>query len=248
MVPAVTVSGVAGVRRDPGKMREGVQRMEFETEYEAFMQDRQRGRTGLAAQRLENGLGHAEHLFLEKVWWPGFHHFDNLYPEYEVADFKDTHRYIDFAYIKPHFKIAIEIDGFGSHWQDITQQEFIDHLRRQNDLLMDHWQVLRFAFEEVRGHPRSCLKTITQMIAIVTADVQGDMAALSVLNRAIVQQVMAADGPVTARGIQAKFGFSDRTASRHLINLAKMGWLEPVSGVHRFHAYRMHPKYADLRL
>lgn len=41
-----------------------------------------------------------------------------------IRDFKDGHRFIDFAYIQPHFRIAIEIDGFGPHWQDITPDEF----------------------------------------------------------------------------------------------------------------------------
>ncbi|WP_426901554.1 hypothetical protein [Rossellomorea vietnamensis] len=41
-----------------------------------------------------------------------FQHFRFLHPEYEINDFKDGKRYLDFAYIRPTMQICFEIDGW----------------------------------------------------------------------------------------------------------------------------------------
>lgn len=98
--------------------------MGFENEYEEFVHGHVQRRTGERLRRLHKGLGHAERRFLETVWWPTFHHFDHLHPEYEIHDYKDGYRYIDFAYIQPYFQVAIEIDGLESHWRNITKWQY----------------------------------------------------------------------------------------------------------------------------
>ncbi|WP_307203806.1 hypothetical protein [Paenibacillus harenae] len=63
-------------------------------------------------RRLASEHGYAEKLFLEKVWFPVFQHFNCLTPEYEVDDYIDGKRYLDFAYIRDTLRLAIEIDGY----------------------------------------------------------------------------------------------------------------------------------------
>jgi hypothetical protein len=70
-------------------------------------------------------------LSLGNVWWPLFHHFDHLHPEYEVDDFMDGKRYLDFAYIRQGARIYFEIDGYGSHLKGVSRWQFADHLERQ---------------------------------------------------------------------------------------------------------------------
>ena len=89
--------------------------MEFEKAHQSFICVHKQARTGERLRRLEEGHGQAEMMFLKQVWWPVFHHFDNLHPEYEVNDFKDGNRYLDFAYIRPAIRICFEIDGYGTH-------------------------------------------------------------------------------------------------------------------------------------
>ena len=43
---------------------------DFHVVYEAFKEDRLKHATGHRERRLAEGLGFAEKLFLEKVWWP----------------------------------------------------------------------------------------------------------------------------------------------------------------------------------
>jgi hypothetical protein len=60
--------------------------VDFEEAYELFIQQHLKTRKGEARRRLQEGHGHADKLFIEKVWWPVFGHFDGLQPEFEVQD------------------------------------------------------------------------------------------------------------------------------------------------------------------
>ncbi|RIV20949.1 hypothetical protein D2Q93_11085 [Alicyclobacillaceae bacterium I2511] len=63
-------------------------------------------------------------FFRENVWWPTLHNFSGLHPKYETPDFMEKYRYIDFTYIQPHLKIAI-----------------------------DGWHVLRFTYQDIKASP-----------------------------------------------------------------------------------------------
>ncbi len=81
--------------------------------------------------------GYAEKLFWLNAWWPAMGSVENLHPEYEVADFKDGSRYLDYAYIQGDFRACFEIDGFGPHWKDMGRAAFSDERMRQNHLIID---------------------------------------------------------------------------------------------------------------
>ncbi|MCY0900853.1 MAG: hypothetical protein OWU32_01540 [Firmicutes bacterium] len=124
----------------------------FSSAYDKFILHHLANASPARASRIAGGLGYVERLFLETVWWPTFRHFDGISPQHEVRDYDDGFRYIDFAYHLPHARVAIEIDGFGPHWRDISQEQFAANCRRQNMLILDEWRVLRFAFVDVRLH------------------------------------------------------------------------------------------------
>ncbi|MBW7474589.1 endonuclease domain-containing protein [Paenibacillus oenotherae] len=121
-------------------------------------------RKGENKRRLAQGLGHAEKLFLKQVWYPAFRQFDGLHPEYEVADFRDGSRFLDFAYFRFPLKLAIEIDGYGPHATHSSRWHFADSLMRQNHLVIDGWRVLRFAYDDVSDKPRMCEQVIQQFV------------------------------------------------------------------------------------
>jgi hypothetical protein len=50
--------------------------MTFELAYEEFIRHHIKSRHGEARRRLSEGLGHAEQLFLQQVWWPAFSNFE----------------------------------------------------------------------------------------------------------------------------------------------------------------------------
>jgi hypothetical protein len=132
----------------------------FEVKYEQFLATHMNNRKGESLRRLKAGHGYAEKLFLQYVWWPAIGHFNNLYPEYELNDYKDGSRYLDFAYIRLPFRIDIEIDGFHSHAKNMDRWKFADNLLRQNYLMLDGWKVIRFAKDHVENQPRQCQQII----------------------------------------------------------------------------------------
>ncbi|MDQ0189394.1 MarR family transcriptional regulator [Alicyclobacillus cycloheptanicus] len=221
--------------------------MEFEEAYQSWIASHRRKRTGDAGRRIENGLGHAERTFAEKVWWPAFYQFDNLHPEYAVRDFRDGLRYIDFAYIQPGFQIAIEIDGQATHWTH-SQEEFIDDRLRQNDLVIDGWYVIRFPYVVVSDRARNCQRTLQQLIGRLTVEVSKGLGALRVLDREIVRLAIGAGRPITTRDIVTRFRLERHAASEHLKRLVASGWLEPASGSQRIRSYRVRPQWANLRV
>jgi hypothetical protein len=105
--------------------------MGFEEVYALFMINQLKTRKGEAKRRLKEGHGHAEKLFLELVWWPIFRHFDYLFPEFEVRDFQDGYRYLDFAFIYLSFRVCFEIDGFGPHSRDMNRRQFAGYLPKK---------------------------------------------------------------------------------------------------------------------
>ena len=139
--------------------------MGFETEYQIFIETHLQSRTGERQRRLMAGDRQAEKLFSENVWWPLFQNFHYLHPEYEVIDFKDGQRYLDFAYLRPMIKLCFEIDGYGPHLKQISRWQFNDQLERQNQLMLDGWTVIRFSYDQVKDHPRRCQQMTEQIIA-----------------------------------------------------------------------------------
>jgi hypothetical protein len=199
--------------------------MEFDRRYKAFIRNHVKQRNPHSANRIKEGLDHASELFLRHVWWPAFHNFNELHPEYEVSDFKDGYRYIDFAYIRLHFKVAIEIDGIGTHWNNISQSKFSEHIQRQNHLVIDGWLVIRF-----------------------TGDLTGTLQALKVVDREIIRLAMGYNRPITARDVATHLQLSRASATRHLKYLAGKGFLTPASGQSRIRSYDMHSDMHTLQI
>ncbi|WP_240415526.1 endonuclease domain-containing protein [Paenibacillus periandrae] len=137
---------------------------DFIEAYHAFLREHAGSRQGERLRRLTEGHGFAEKLFVEQVWWPAFGNFDNLHPEYEISDFRDGSRFLDFALLRNSVRLAIEIDGFGPHSQKISRSQFSDQWMRQNHLIIDGWKVLRFSYDDVKDRPRMCEQLIQQFM------------------------------------------------------------------------------------
>ena len=105
--------------------------MSFTTAYEKWYQDHLERRSGERKDRLKRGLGHGEKVFLEKVWWPLFGHFDGLHPEYEVADWRNMNYFVDLMWRMGSVSIAFEIKGYGPHVQQTDRTRYRRELNRE---------------------------------------------------------------------------------------------------------------------
>lgn len=215
--------------------------MPFEHDYEVFLKMHLHQYSGEKLRRLNEGHGHAEKLFLQYVWWPAIGHFENLHPEYEVLDFKDGTRYLDFAYIRPPFQICFEIDGYGPHARDANRRQFADNLMRQNHLMIDGWKVIRFSYDDIQDKPRRCQQLLQQLMGRLFGDGQFPIK-LNWKQKEIVRVVLRSSVPVTPAEVSSQLGISDRYARDLLHQLVEMDVLLPASGTLRVRSYRLNNK------
>ncbi len=211
-------------------LKRGVE-VTFEEEYRTFIELHKLGRTGENQRRLEQGHGNAEKLFLKNIWWPLFRDFENLYPEYEVDEFRDGNRYLDFAYIRTGLRLCIEIDGFGPHLKKISRWQFSDQLFRQNQLVIDGWIVLRFSYDDVDERPRRCQQMIQQILGKYMENHRLDECSLSSVEKEIIRLAVKQNGVVKPREVGEYLQKHERTARRILKGLVSKKVLIPASGV-----------------
>lgn len=217
----------------------------FESEYTAFLQKHTCARTGESLRRLQVGHSHAERKFLEQVWWPAFGSFDFLHPEYAVYDFKGVTRFIDFAYIRFPVRVGIEIDGYGSHCRDLSRSQFADQLMRQNHLIIDGWQILRFSYDDVVDKPKIVQQLIHQFLGKWFSETTMD-AVLSLKEQLIIQFMISKQREVTPVEVAKHLGISSRHARTLLQRLVLAKLLLPASGGKRIRSYRLNPDAKQL--
>lgn len=70
---------------------------------------------------------------------------------------------IDFALVPE--RIAIEIDGYRPH--GLSKKGFANDRQRQNLLVINGWQVLRYTIRDIRLRPHECLEEIERLRNIV---------------------------------------------------------------------------------
>ncbi|MBP2243072.1 hypothetical protein J2Z40_003660 [Cytobacillus eiseniae] len=212
--------------------------MGFEEEYEAFLNAHLQARAGERLRRLQEGHNQAEMLFLKQVWWPLFYQFNYLHPEYEVDDFKDGKRYLDFAYIRPAIRICFEIDGYGPHLKSISRWQFSDSLERQNQLVIDGWTVIRFSYDQVNEKPRRCQQIVQQVIGQSLGD-ELDQTSLSFVEKEVLRLAIRNGEAISPIEVERDLKLSDKTVKKALSQLVDKKLLIPASGMKRVRSYQL---------
>lgn len=212
--------------------------MGFEGEYLAFMTAHLQARNGERLRRLQEGHNKAEMLFLKQVWWPLFYNFRYLHPEYEVNDFKDGTRYLDFAYIRLAIRICLEVDGYGPHLKNISRWQFSDSLERQNQLVIDGWTVIRFSYDQVKEKPRRCQQIVQQVIGRWLGD-ELDHTSLSFSEKEVLRLAIRKGADISPIEVQNYLKLSDKTVKKVLSQLVDKKMLIPTSGIKRVRSYRL---------
>lgn len=212
--------------------------MAFEDEYAKFLDGHLKKRKGERLRRLQEGHGFAEKLFAERIWWPAFGQFRHLHPEYEVYDFKDGSRFLDFAYIRPNMRLAIEIDGYGAHSRNQSRSQFSDQWVRQNHLIIDGWSILRFSFDDINEKPRLCQQILQQFMGAAFGE-EGTHSETSLMENEVIKLARRLSRPLTPQDCCAHFQIENKYARRLLRNLAEKQWLKPASGIVRIRSYEL---------
>lgn len=105
-----------------------------------------------------------ERLFCRDVLRPvvGKHHFCG---QYDMRLSAEKYR-IDFAVnTTDGRRIALELDGFRTHVREMDPEQFGRQLRRQNELVLAGWQVLRFSFRQLTQEAEACRQMVRRALA-----------------------------------------------------------------------------------
>lgn len=90
---------------------------------------------------------------------------DHVHPQYRIIDSTSRLRFIDFAIVDGDRRIAIEIDGTDKvSDQSARTAQLEDLLTRQNDLVNQGWQVLRFTNSQVMHRSAQCARTVAERL------------------------------------------------------------------------------------
>lgn len=74
--------------------------LQFERAFAPWWSATLRAAKGARLKRLKLGLTYASMYFLRFTWFVAFESLKGLEPEYEVRDYKDGFRYIDFVFLR----------------------------------------------------------------------------------------------------------------------------------------------------
>jgi Protein of unknown function (DUF559). len=223
--------------------------MSFQTVHQKWYELHLKKLKGKAKERLEQGHAHAERLFLQNVWYPAFRNFDYLHPEYEVADFRDGTRFLDFAYLKYPLKLNIEIDGYGPHSSQASRTQFSDDRIRQNHLVIDGWRILRFSYDDVNERPRMCEQIVQQFMSTWLGRHYRERSSEEIIQQEVLRLVLRTDRPIRAREVSTYLSVHIETARSILREMAKLNLLVPCgSGNRRVHSYAVNQANIDERV
>lgn len=215
--------------------------MKFSKAYNEFIQFHIQNSGGDRRKRLEEH-GFAEKLFLEQVWWPLFGNFKYLHPEYEYRDFEDKTRFIDFAYLRPPFRVGHEVLGYGPHWRDVSRWKFGDDQTRHSYLTCDGWVVMFYAFDDVNDKYRRCQRMVLDLISVLWGTDKHQFA-LSLGEKEVVKLASRRD-QITITDVKKHLRIGKAAATTLLRSLVEKNWLLPCKGGNsRVLAYKLNPEW-----
>ncbi|OBZ08775.1 hypothetical protein A7975_26980 [Bacillus sp. FJAT-26390] len=203
-------------------------------------------------RRLVERDDHGEQLFAIGIWLPVLQSFEHLHPEYEVNDYRDGSRFLDFTYMRPPYRISIEINGYGPHQKNASRRKFSDDRFRQNQLVLDDWIIVRFSYDDLRERPRQCQQFIQQLLGKLYGLGRDQLLdqPLPAFARELLRSAQRRGNraPFSPKDVEKQLGVSHSTALKYLKQLLKQELVEPASGEKRIRTYCLTAKGARLHL
>lgn len=217
--------------------------MSFEVKYAHWLDMQINKYKGERKRRLVEGHGHAEKLFTEKIWYPAFQNLDGLHAEYEISDFRDGNRFLDFAYLKDGLQLAIEIDGYRTHSAEISRWQFSDSLMRQNHLVVDGWKILRFSYDDVKEKPRMCQQLLQQFMGKSLLGRKKESSAEIFLQLEVLKYAARLQQPLKPQDVINLLKIKKRDAAKLLHSMVSKQLLLPAGkGTQRIRCYKINPE------
>jgi hypothetical protein len=212
----------------------------FEEAHKLWLDGHLGRRRGERKRRLKSGHAHGEQEMLRRIWWPIFHNFDFLHPEYEVVDFHEGKRFIDLAYIRPPFRIAFEVLGYGPHQRDVSRRDYCDHWVRHSHLVNDGWLVIYIGYDDLKDRPRLWQQMVLQLVGKFFGNSTVMEKDLTSEERDIIRLAVRVGRPIKIADIRLNQSCAYRKARAIIRRLEEKRWLTPHSkGNERIHTWRL---------
>lgn len=201
--------------------------MGYTEEHSRWLNDHLTRRTGERRGRLERGHGHGERMFAEKVWWPIMGNFNDLHPEYEVADLRDRPYFVDFVWKPGRVKFAFEVKGYGPHVQNTDRTRYRQELNRETYLQIAGYRVVAIPYDDLEASPELTISLLRSLLMPYLA-LKPEEQEYSRLERDILQIAVRSNGCVRPVDLVRGLGIHPRTARKGLNTLCDKGKFNPV--------------------
>jgi hypothetical protein len=212
----------------------------YEEAQKLWLEDHLKRRSGERKRRLKEGHAHAERKMLEQVWWPAFGSLEFLHPEFQVIDYHGGPRYLDFAYIRPPIRIAIEVLGFGPHQRDISRRQYCDQWVRHVHLVNDGWIIVYIGYDDVVERPRLWQQIFQQMIGKFFGSSTLQRHVLCSEERDIIRLAIRLNRPIKLSDLKSELSCGYKKARKHLASLEEQRWLLPLGkATQRIHSWQL---------
>lgn len=211
----------------------------FAARYEEWLKKQKRMLRGEALRRLAEGHAHNEKLFAETVWYPAIGSFEDLYAEYEVRSYRNGFYYMDFAFLRPPYRVCWEVDDFSSHAKNVNRRKHEYNLDRQNELTLDGWIMFCISLDKIRERPRESQQFVLQSMGKLYGLSATEKPDLTLKQREIMRLAHRLQRPFTPAEASICLGTSDRHVRGLLQELIQLELLEPAGGRSRIRSYRL---------
>ncbi|PWV99518.1 hypothetical protein DFQ01_11496 [Paenibacillus cellulosilyticus] len=210
----------------------------FDEAYKRWM-EQQVAEAGSVRRRelLQKELSRGSIDFLQYIWFPVIGHFDHLYPEYEIRDFNNGYRYLDFAYMPGNAKGCIEIQDYRSHARDIEVSRFKDLCMKQSLLVLDDWLFLPIAYLSIHDDPGMIKQLVLSFVGKFLANaVSSDLHWAEAETLRFAHRLLR---PITPSELSNHLQLSDNRTRVFLRRLLDKKLIEVASGNMRYRTYRL---------
>ena len=203
--------------------------MGFAEAHEAWIKVHTKRRTGERKDRLLRGHGYGEKLFLKKVWWPIVGQFDDVHPEYEVADWRGMKFFVDIMFCIGDAKVAFEIKGYGPHVEQADRTRYRRELNRELFLQAIGVKVVAIAVDELEQNA-DLVKSFVKMIVFPYLGVRDEMLRYHRIELEIMKLAVNYGKIIRPFELARTMGISRGTALKYCRSLSEKGKLRAIQG------------------
>ncbi len=167
--------------------------VEFETEYERFLEKQRRSATGRRLEMLQRDMT-GEKKLLKEVIWPVLRSFEGILLEYELISTTGVKIYVDVFYLP--LGIIFEVEGFVVHAEKITRERFTFERMRVRTMVMYGYKFVPFSWDELDKQPEVCRRAVYELIGRFSSPVGLAHKELSMPEREVLRYALVLNRPL----------------------------------------------------